>query len=116
MLFMGMLDFGWILHQQIQMDNAVRMGARRGAVGDTNESIINRMIEACTFELDPDDITIEVRNPDGSPFGDNDDRTPDNLIYIAIDRENIEFITPLANLIEGFTSLDLHADAEFLIE
>jgi len=116
LLFMGMFDFGWILHQQIQMDNAVRMGARRGAVGETTQNIVQQMIDACTFDISAEDITVEVRNPDGSPVGDNNDRTPDNLIYVAIQRDNIELITPLAGLIEGFTTLNLVAEAEFLIE
>ena len=116
LLFMGMFDFGWILHQQIQMDNAVRMGARRGAVGDTNTNIVNRMIQACTFDITAEEITIEVRNPDGSPVSDNNDRTPDNLIYVAINRDDIQLITPLANVIEGWTTMNLVAEAEFLIE
>ncbi len=116
LLFMGMFDFGWILHQQIQMDNAVRLGARRGAVGEGNAALIQKMIANCTFDLDPEEITIEVRDPYGNPIGDNDDRTPDNLIYVAIDRPDVELITPLAGLIENFGSIDLHAEAEFLIE
>jgi len=116
LLFMGMFDFGWVLHQQIQMDNATRSGARRGVVGDTNEQIITEITGALSFEIDEDDITIEVRNPDGSVFGDNNDRTSDNLLYVAIDRQNIELITPLGGLITGYTSLNLHSEAEFLIE
>ena len=98
------------------MDNAVRMGARRGAVGDTTSNIVQRMIDACTFDITAEDITVEVRNPDGSPVGDNNDRTPDNLIYVAINRNDVHLITPLSGLIEGFTSLNLLAEAEFLIE
>ena len=115
-LFMGMFDFGWILHQQIQIDNAVRMGARRGAVGETTPNIVNAMIDSCAFPITEDQITVEVRNPDGTSVGDNTDRTPDNLIYIAIDRNDVQFVTPLAGLLEGLGPINLHAEAEFLIE
>jgi hypothetical protein len=114
-LFMGMFDFGWLLHQQIQIDNAVRMGARRGAVGETTPNMINQMIGACTFPVTEGQITVDVRNPDGTSVGDNTDRTPDNLIYVAIDREDVQLITPLAGLL-GDPTFDLHAESEFLIE
>ncbi|MFH1675845.1 MAG: TadE family protein [bacterium] len=115
-LFMGMFDFGWILHQQIQMDNATRLGARRGAVGDSNTLIIQKMTENSTINLLADEITIQVIDQDGVPIGDNNDRTPDNYILIEIDRPNIQLVTPLANFIEGLGSIDLHSEAEFLIE
>jgi hypothetical protein len=116
LLFMGMFDFGWILHQQIQMDNAVRLGARRGAVGENNATIIARMQDTCSFELPSGQITIIVRDSQGNSVGDNTDRTPDNQINVAIDRNNIQLITPLGNFIEGLGSIDLHSEAEFLIE
>jgi hypothetical protein len=116
LLFMGMFDFGWLLHKQIQMDNAVRLGARRAAVGATNADILERMIDNCTFTLLSEEITIDVRDSDGNSIGDNSDRTPNNLIYIAINRDNEPLITPLAGFIEGMTAINLVAEAEFLIE
>ncbi len=116
LLFMGMFDFGWLLHKQIQMDNAVRLGARRAAVGATNADILTQMIDNCTFTLLAEEITIDVRDPDGNSIGDNSDRTPNNLIYVAVHRDNEPLITPLAGLIEGMTAINLHAEAEFLIE
>lgn len=116
LLFMGMFDFGWILHRQIQLDNATRLGARRGAVGDTNASIISQMQAASTFPIATDEITIEVHNPDGTLLGDNNDRTPDNMIHVEVTFEDIDLITPLGNLMTGWTSIDLHSESEFMIE
>jgi Flp pilus assembly protein TadG len=115
-LFMGMFDFGWVLHQQIQMDNATRLGARRGAVGETNTVIINRMKATCDFTLETSQITIEVRNAAGSNIGNPNDRTPDNQIFVAVTRNNVPLITPLGNFIAGLHSINLHSQAEFLIE
>lgn len=116
LLFMGMFDFGWILHQQIQMDNATRLGARRGAVGDSCSEIIEQMMDNITFNLDEDQITIQVLGPSGNPVGDSEDRTPDNIILVMIDQEDVEMITPLAGWVEALTTLDLHSEANFLIE
>ena len=115
-LFMGMFDFGWILHQQIQMDNASRTGARRGAVGDTNEEILTMMQDRMTFEVPVEAISVEVRDSSGVAIDDNTDRTPDNRIFISIHRDNVPLITPLGNFIDGMTSINLHSEAEFLIE
>jgi hypothetical protein len=116
LLFMGMFDFGWILHQQIQMDNATRLGARRGAVGEGNSQLIQRMIDTCSFPLTADQITIEVRDPEGNPIGDPNDRTPDNHIYVAIDLPDVQLVTPLAGLMSELGTINLHSEAEFLIE
>jgi len=115
-LFMGMFDFGWILHQQIQMDNATRLGARRGAVGETNAVIISRMQATCSFELPTSQITIDVRDGNGTSIGNNNDRTPDNLISVSINRPNIQLITPLGHMIAGLGPINLRSEAEFLIE
>ena len=116
LLFMGMFDFGWILHKQILMDNATRSGARRGAVGDTNASIKTSMVNSVTFPLTVEDITIQVLDPAGNPIGDSNDRTPDNIIKISINFNNVQLITPLAALLEGMTAINLHSEARFLIE
>jgi hypothetical protein len=112
-ILMGIVDFGWVLHHQTQLDHAVRVGARRGAVGETNATIINRMQDGCvSFVLEEEDITIEVRDPTGSPIGDSEDRTPDYTIYVAINK-TVDFHTPLSVL---YGVAELHSDAEFLIE
>jgi hypothetical protein len=115
-LFMGMFDFGWILHQQIQMDNATRDAARRAAVGATNAEILTHLNDALTFPITSEQVTIDVLDKEGNSIGDNSDRTPDNIIHVGIDRDNIQLVTPLANLIEGLGPINLHSEAEFLIE
>ena len=116
LLFMGMFDFGWILHQQIQMDNATRLGARRGAVGDSNTQIRNAMLAGISIPITAEDIDIQVLTPSGDPVGDSEDRTPDNIIFVSIDREDVQLITPLAAMVEGLTTINLHSEANFLIE
>jgi len=116
LLFMGMFDFGWILHQQIQMDNGARLGARRGAVGASNQDIMDRIIDTCSFPVTQDQITIDVRDSNGNSVGDNTDRTPDNVIYVAVSKEDVQLVTPLAGLMSSMGPIDLLAEAEFLIE
>src|SRR3972149_278302 len=76
LLFMGMFDFGWILHQQIQMDNATRLGARRGAVGDSNSEILTQMLGSMTLTEEQVTISFDVNDPDGVSVGNSEDRTP----------------------------------------
>ena len=115
-MFMGIFDFGWILNQQIQMDNAIRQAARRGAVGVDNTVLITDIQSALTFTVPVEAITIDVLDPEGVSVGDNTDRTPDNRIHIELQRDNVPLITPLGNFITGLTTINLHAEAEFLIE
>jgi hypothetical protein len=115
-LFMGMVDFGWVLHQQIQLDNATREGARRGAVGETCEEIIDTMMASTDMGLSVDDITIEVRLPGGGVCDDNSDRTPENKIAVMVKMIDIPMLTPVGNFISGFSPLDLTSESEFLIE
>jgi Flp pilus assembly protein TadG len=115
-LFMGIFDFGWLLHQQIQMDNAVRQAARRGAVGDTNDQMITMMKNATTFGLTDEMITIDVLDDNGTSVGDPTDRTPDNHIIVEIYRPNVQLVTPLAGLVHSISTINLHSEAEFLIE
>ncbi|MCK4721213.1 pilus assembly protein [bacterium] len=115
-LFMGMFDFGWILHQQIQMDNSTRLGARRGAVGDTNTEIMKAILDGVTYPLNETDITIEVFDPYGVVVADSENRTPDNTIVVGIKRDNVQLITPLANFVESLTPINLSSEGNFLIE
>ena len=113
LLFMGVVGFGWVFHQQIQIDNATRLGARRGAVGEDNATIIAEMKATCTsFALTSDQITIEVRNEAGEPLEDNSDRTPGYYIYVAVHLSDVDFIVPLSELLP----INLKSEAEFLIE
>jgi hypothetical protein len=115
-LFMGMFDFGWILHQQIQMDNACRLGARRAAVGESNTVIITRMKATCSFPVTTAEITIQVHDANGTVITPNTDRTPDNHIWVGIDR-TVNMITPLGSFVEDAAGpFALHSEAEFLIE
>jgi len=114
-LFMGVFDFGWVLHQQIALDNATREGARRGAVGESDAQIITRMQEMTTFAIDPGQVDIEVFDPDGAAQAAGS-RSPDNLIVVSIDITDIELVTPIRAFVDSIGQIDLHSDASFRIE
>lgn len=108
LLLIGIVEFSWMFHKQIQIDNAVRLGARRAAVGVDNLTIIDQMKNVCSFPVADEQITIEVRTPDGVPIEDPEDRTPDNLVYVAID-------LPASFILWG-GQINLCAEAEFVVE
>ena len=116
LIFMGIFDFGWVLHRQITLDNATRAGARRGAVGETTSNITQLVINSVYFPLAAEDVVVTVLDVNHQDIGDPDDRTPDNYIVVEVTLVDIEFITPLQNMVGSLGQMDLHSRAEFLIE
>ncbi|NCN42551.1 hypothetical protein GW916_15040 [bacterium] len=110
LIIMGIVDFGWLLHQQIQIDAAARAGGRRGAVGASNEEIMGIIKSECPFVSD-EDIKISIVQPDGTET-DNADRTADNFIIVNISKE-VRFITPV---IVPFGPIEIRSNSKFLIE
>ncbi len=115
-IFMGIFDFGWILHRQITLDNATRAGGRRGAVGETTTNIKNQVVNSVYFPLTADDVDVQVLDTSHVSIGDPNDRTPDNYIVVEVTLEDIQLVTPLRNLVAGLGQINLHSRAEFLIE
>jgi len=115
-IFMGIFDFGWILHRQITLDNATRAGARRGAVGETTANIKNQVINSVYFPLTADQVVVTVLNPSHVDIGNPNDRTPDNYIVVEVTINDVQLITPLRNVVQGMGQINLHSRAEFLIE
>jgi Flp pilus assembly protein TadG len=115
MMFLGVFDFGWVLHQQIALDNATREGARRGAVGANNGSIIATMQNMVEFDLDPADVTISVVDASGNARP-NTSRQPDETITVRIDREDIDLITPIRALVDTIGTINLASEARFIVE
>lgn len=114
-MFMGVFDFGWILHQQIALDNATREGARRGAIGATDTQIIERVQEMCEFDVDVDQITISAFDENGTPAAAGS-RDPDGLIVVEVDVPDIELITPIRSFVETIGTINLHSEARFRVE
>lgn len=114
-MFLGIFDFGWILHQQIALDNATREGARRGAVGASDTAILDRVQEMVSFGVDPDQITISVVDENGAarPQG---SRTPGDVIIVEIEQPDVQLITPIRNLVATIGTIDLVSEARFRIE
>ena len=116
MIFMGVFDFGWLLHKQIQLDQATRAGARRAAIGADNAEVKQAVFNTCAFDVTEDMISIEVRDENGNPIADSEDRTPDNYFYVSVDVDDVEFITPLKALVDSIGAVNLHSESVFIIE
>ena len=109
-LILGTIQLGWVLHQQMQIDNVCRRGARFGAVGMSSDDIIGKMQSECVFILNAEDITIIVYDPDNNDIGDSGDRTPGNTIEVSVDiiSQSVIQVMPL--------NIGLHSSSRFLIE
>ena len=115
-IFMGIFDFGWMLHKQMTMDNAARAAARRGAVGIQTPELIQRMKDSVYFDLRDDQIEISILDPEHNDTGDNTNRTTDNIIVVEVTLTDVQLITPLKNLISSMGTINLNSRAEFLVE
>jgi Flp pilus assembly pilin Flp len=115
-LFMGVFDFGWLLHKQIQLDHATRAAARRAVVGADNAEAKNVIYNTCSFPVTEDMITIEVQDENGVAVSDPEDRTPDYYYSISVDVNDIQFITPLKVLVDTIGTVNLHSESVFIIE
>lgn len=116
MMFMGVFDFGWLLHKQIQLDHATRAAARRAVVGADNAQVRQAVYDTCSFPVTHDMITIEVRDENGTPVSDPEDRTPDYYFYVSVDINDVQFITPLKALVDAIGTVNLHSESVFIIE
>ncbi len=115
-IFMGIFDFGWVLHKQITMDNATRAAARRGAVGEKTPVLTQLMKDSTYFDLTDDQIAVSVLNQSHVDIGDSTDRTPDNYIAVEITLTDVQLVTPLKSFVSAIGTINLSSRAEFLIE
>lgn len=115
-IFMGVFDFGWLLHKQIQLDQATRAGARRAAIGADNAEVKQVVFDTCAFAVTDEMISIEVRDVNGCPVSDPEDRSPDNYFYIAVDIGDVQFITPIKAMVDTIGTINLHSESVFIIE
>ena len=115
-IFMGIFDFGWVLHKQMALDNAARAASRRGAVGVQTPLLIQRVKDTLYFPIMDNQIKVSVLDNQHNDIGDNNNRTQDNYIVVEITLTDVQLITPLRNMVGTMGSFNLTSRAEFLIE
>jgi hypothetical protein len=115
-LFMGVFDFGWVMHRQVTIDNAAREAARRGAVGLDTPAMVQLVKDSVYFPVTDDQITVSVMDEYGIDTGQPDNRTPDNHIVVEVSLRDVQLMTPLKNLVDAIGTINLSSRAEFLIE
>lgn len=87
-LVFAIVDFGMGFHAWITVTNAAREGARIGAVGADEPTIIAR-VEDSASSLTEDDLNITVTNAEGNPG---------ESITVEVGYD-YELITPLSNVL-----------------
>lgn len=115
-IFMGIFDFGWIMHRQVTIDNATRAAARRGAVGLDTAAMVQLVKDSVYFTLTDDQITVTVLDQERVDIDDPDDRTPDHYVVVDIQLSDVQLLTPLKNFVTAIGTINLSSRAEFLIE
>jgi hypothetical protein len=115
-IFMGIFDFGWILHKQIQLDEATRSAARRAVVGANNTEVRTIITNTCSFPVTPAMITIQVKNQNGTILTNSEDRTSENYFTVTVNMPNVQLVTPIKALVDTIGEINLHSESTFLIE
>ncbi|MCR3921642.1 MAG: pilus assembly protein [Firmicutes bacterium] len=68
LLLLGMVEMGRVTNAYLVVTHAARHGARYGAVGATNDEIIERIIDVAT-PLNPAELTIVIMPETGRAAG-----------------------------------------------
>lgn len=64
LIFIGTVEFGIVLHDHLILENAVREGARFGAVGNSQAAIEQR-VRDFSFQLNNGSLSVDVTNAQG---------------------------------------------------
>ncbi len=89
LLVFAIVDFGMGFHSWITVTNSAREGARLGAVGADQASIIQRVHDTAS-SLDQAKLAIGVTNAQG---------TPGSSVVVDVDYQ-YDLITPLASIMQ----------------
>jgi Flp pilus assembly protein TadG len=116
-LVFGILDFGFMINRDTQVNNAAREGAREGTLNPVS-SDIEAVVRSQLSDLDQTHLTVTVtcRKPDDSPCATFDtDATSGGVVIVKVVYDH-RWITFLPGLIGMHHSIDLHKTVEMRIE
>ena len=107
LFLIGIVQFGLIFNQWLQMEHAAREGARWAGLRNESDYVIDRIVESAPgLELTPADITITPGDPVAA--------IPNTPISVRIDHE-VMVITPLMEAIFG-TEVEMSATSTQRVE
>ncbi len=106
LLVMAIIDFGLLFNNYILISNAAREGARKGALGGTNDEIIQTVLNM-TPTLKITNMDIRPETPNGKEHG--------KTIIVSI-RYKSELITPLIDKFFPGGVAELYSSSTMRIE
>ena len=106
LLLLGIAQFGLIFSSQLTLQNAVREGARIGAVGGDDAAIDNAVLNAAST-LDPNKLSVTV-----SP--DQTGRVQGAQVVVSADYQ-LDLIVPIISELVG-PQLNLHSAVTMRVE
>jgi len=62
LILAGIIEFSLMMNSYLTISHAAREGARLGAVGSTDQEIVDKVNEVASF-LDPNNITVVISPP-----------------------------------------------------
>lgn len=106
LILVGTMEFGIILHNYLILQNASREGARFGAIGNSQNAIIQR-VKDYAFHLKGNSVNVTVTYPEGSERGD---------AVVVHASYPIPLITPLMATVTGNSTFTLQAESRMRLE
>jgi Flp pilus assembly pilin Flp len=115
----GIITFGFLFGQQLMMDNAVRQGARYGAVADrTCEDVHQETLDVVSGGLvfNPSTVGILVTRDGATVCGSNPSTSVVKPCAGSSPGANVEVTATYASSPLGFSTVDLQAKGTFRCE
>ena len=107
-LIVGMMEFGLVFHTYLSLDHAALEGARVGALGGSDEAIIDKVHEVVSADVDSQYLQVKI-TPQSSI------RRRSQPLAVTVEYPS-DFLSPLLNNILGEGKLHLKAKAVMRIE
>lgn len=114
MVFLGVLEIGWMAFNQTANLNASRAGARAGAIGQPNQ-IVDQLAKANAYGLPIQNVRVEVTDINGVPTSSAENRDSGNLITVTTEI-GYQPIGPLFNFLPGSRAVTISASSSFTID
>lgn len=115
MLIFGAIEFGWVIDNDVQVNNAAREGAREGSL-NPNQAAIESVTRSSLSGMAPADVTVSVtcRKPSGVACTSFSQAAPGDAVIVTVSVLH-HWITPVGASFDS-GGLTLHKTAEMRIE
>jgi hypothetical protein len=108
LLIIGMMEFGLVFHTYLSLDHASLEGARVGALGGSDEAIVDKVHEVVAGDVELEYLQVKITPQSGQ-------RRRSHPLSVTVEYP-ADFLTPVFDWVLGSGKLHLKAKAVMRIE